>query len=71
MLAYDPCLRISAREALEHPFLRDAAHPGGLLEEALQADFQRGLVEKRSVGGAGGRNSSNNCSVPLLNMNGI
>ena len=39
MLCYDPLTRISARDALQHPFLAGAACPPQRLETALQEAF--------------------------------
>jgi hypothetical protein len=49
MLAYNPQARITAREALAHPFLAGAACPPQRLETALQEVFAA-----RCSGGRGG-----------------
>ncbi len=46
MLAYDPAKRISAREALEHPYFRDRARPTYRLEVEMQHSYDMTLKEE-------------------------
>jgi hypothetical protein len=59
MLAYDPQARITAREALAHPYLAGACCPPQTLESAMHATFaQRCAAAAAAAAGEGGRQAS-------------